>query len=773
MKQLLKNAKNIIAILILAITLNGCENTNDDNLPEVIAGFTHTINEISGTVTFINTTTDATKYVWDFGDGTTSTEINPIKSYASGTYTITLRAFNVSGASDTYEDTITILRKGPATLPINFDEANVIYNVTSFNGASFSIVDNPALSGTNDKASKVGKITNIGAAYEGIYLNLGTQVDLSSNKTIKMNFWSNSAVDVLLKLEDGTAAAVEVTTNHKGTGWESISFNFNSSAKYTKFTLFVDGPGTKAGNFYFDDVMQIQTPPPPCAEEAAETLSAATLNMTFKTDLTANFINDGANFKWVFNPKSDTGINTSCKVGEITKLGANPWDNTQYNLSSKLDFNANAGLKIKVYSAKAGFKVRIKLEEIGNAGNNTELEVTSTKTNEWEELTFPFASTHSGKFNKIVLFFDLNANNKDVYYFDDLKVYAATVAACVTDPIETLTATGLNMTFKTDLTANFINDGANFKWVNNPKSDTGINTSCKVGEITKQGANPWDNTQYNLSSKLDFNANAGLKIKVYSAKAGFKVRIKLEEIGNAGNNTELEVTSTKTNEWEELTFPFASTHSGKFNKIVLFFDLNANNKDVYYFDDLKVYASGGGGGGTCPAPPAGDLIPNGNFEAGDGCWELINNGGLVTISSTESSGSGSKSGQIDTATFKNPGIKQTRFAVGNVLPNRSYRVTFDIKASASKPLVDGAVFQAFVFSEGVDGGSTAATQHILVQGLGSVSTSWESKSYTFTSGAAANNVAGGFSFLAELVCGGAGTCDGIINIDNVSIKLVP
>jgi len=607
MKQLLKNAKNIIAILILAITLNGCENTNDDNLPEVIAGFTHTINEISGTVTFINTTTDATKYVWDFGDGTTSTEINPIKSYASGTYTITLRAFNVSGASDTYEDTITILRKGPATLPINFDEANVIYNVTSFNGASFSIVDNPALSGTNDKASKVGKITNIGAAYEGIYLNLGTQVDLSSNKTIKMNFWSNSAVDVLLKLEDGTAAAVEVTTNHKGTGWESISFNFNSSAKYTKFTLFVDGTGTKAGNFYFDDVMQIQTPPPPCAEEAAETLSAATLNMTFKTDLTANFINDGANFKWVFNPKSDTGINTSCKVGEITKLGANPWDNTQYN----------------------------------------------------------------------------------------------------------------------------------------------------------------------LSSKLDFNANAGLKIKVYSAKAGFKVRIKLEEIGNAGNNTELEVTSTKTNEWEELTFPFASTHSGKFNKIVLFFDLNANNKDVYYFDDLKVYASGGGGGGTCPAPPAGDLIPNGNFEAGDGCWELINNGGLVTISSTESSGSGSKSGQIDTATFKNPGIKQTRFAVGNVLPNRSYRVTFDIKASASKPLVDGAVFQAFVFSEGVDGGSTAATQHILVQGLGSVSTSWESKSYTFTSGAAANNVAGGFSFLAELVCGGAGTCDGIINIDNVSIKLVP
>ena len=76
-----------------------------------------------------------------------------------------------------------------------------------------------------------------------------------------------------------------------------------------------------------------------------------------------------------------------------------------------------------------------------------------------------------------------------------------------------------------------------------------------------------------------------------------------------------------------------------------------------------------------------------------------------------------------------------------------------------------------MFSEGVDGGSTAATQHIIEGGLGSVSTSWETKTYTFISGAAPANVEGGFSFLAELVCGGAGTCDGIINIDNVSITV--
>ena len=110
-----------------------------------------------------------------------------------------------------------------------------------------------------------------------------------------MNFWSNSAVDVLLKLENGTAAAVEKTTRHTGTGWETISFNFNSSAKYSKLTLFVDAAGTKAGAFYIDDIMQIQTPPPPCLEETAESMSAASLNVTFKTDQTANIIKDGAN----------------------------------------------------------------------------------------------------------------------------------------------------------------------------------------------------------------------------------------------------------------------------------------------------------------------------------------------------------------------------------------------------------------------------------------------------------------------------------------------
>ncbi len=767
MKQLLKTAKAIITILILALSLNGCENNDTENLPEVIAGFTHTINENSGTVTFINTTTDATKYIWDFGDGTTSTEINPIKSYASGTYTITLRAFNVSGASDTYEDTITILRKGPASLPINFDEANVFYNFTAFSGAAFEIVENPSVSGTNNKASKVGKITNIGALAEGIFINLGTQVDLISNKTIKMNFWSNSAVDVLLKLENGTAAAVEVTTRHTGTGWESISFNFNSSAKYSKLTLFVDPAGTKAGAFYFDDIIQIQTPLPPCLDETAESMSAASLNVTFKSDQTANIIKDGANFEWAFNPKSGAGINTSCKAGKVTKTATNPWDNVQINLDAKLDFNTHSGLKIKVFSAVPGFKVLLKLEDKANAGINTELELTTTKTNEWEELSFPFASTQTGKYNKIVLIFDLATKNTNTYYFDDLTFYGTGGGgggACAAETAESMSAASLNVTFKTDQTAKIIKDGASFEYVTNPKSDTGINTSCKVGKVTNLGINPWDNVQIDLDAKLDFTTHSGLKMKVYSLKAGTKVTMKLEEIGAAGNNSgDIAATRTKTGEWEELSFPFPSTASGKYNKIVIFFDLENKDTDTYYFDDLTFYGTGTGGGGGGGGTATGDIASNGGFELGnlDG-WAVYKNGGVVDAINTDSKTGTWSAKLVADPNGKNPTLKQERKGAGGIKAGDRVKITFDYKGALAG--ISGAYsIQSFV--EAANG--VNQTVNITV-----VPTStWQTFTTTYTVNA--GDVSGGITLEFVAICGGVAGCNSTLFLDNVSVIINP
>ncbi|NNK19200.1 MAG: hypothetical protein HKP49_08625 [Maribacter sp.] len=141
-------------------------------------------------------------------------------------------------------------------LPIDFDCSTITYDFATFNGASYSVVDNPDLSGVNNVASKVGEIVNIGGAFEGGAFTLDTPVDFSTDKAITMKFYSTVGVDILLKFE-GAGAPVETTATHGGTGWEQLTFEFTTSDQFGTLVLFVDGPGTTAGTFYMDDIEQV------------------------------------------------------------------------------------------------------------------------------------------------------------------------------------------------------------------------------------------------------------------------------------------------------------------------------------------------------------------------------------------------------------------------------------------------------------------------------------------------------------------------------------
>jgi hypothetical protein len=58
-----------------------------------VADFTYTVSELQ--VAFGNLTQNATHYSWNFGDGTTSSELNPTHQYAkSGTYLVELHVDN-------------------------------------------------------------------------------------------------------------------------------------------------------------------------------------------------------------------------------------------------------------------------------------------------------------------------------------------------------------------------------------------------------------------------------------------------------------------------------------------------------------------------------------------------------------------------------------------------------------------------------------------------------------------------------------------------------
>ncbi len=103
------------------------------------AQFTDTAN-IGNTVSFTNTSTSATSYLWDFGDSNTSTSPDPTHTYtSSGTYAVRLIAFN-SSCSDTTYATVN-------TSPTS------VGNVTTTN-SDFIIWPNPAKDMVNIQSSK-------------------------------------------------------------------------------------------------------------------------------------------------------------------------------------------------------------------------------------------------------------------------------------------------------------------------------------------------------------------------------------------------------------------------------------------------------------------------------------------------------------------------------------------------------------------------------------------------------------------------------------------
>ena len=64
----------------------------------------------ASTWNFVDQTTGATSWVWDFGNGSTSTQQNPINTYTgAGTYTVTLTATDSHGCVDTVQSIVTVL----------------------------------------------------------------------------------------------------------------------------------------------------------------------------------------------------------------------------------------------------------------------------------------------------------------------------------------------------------------------------------------------------------------------------------------------------------------------------------------------------------------------------------------------------------------------------------------------------------------------------------------------------------------------------------------
>lgn len=132
---------------------NGCSNTTSSTptvvgsqFPDVGADFTFTpqtgLPPVN--VVFTNTTTNGVSYVWDFGNGSTSTLQDPTNTYSTGgAYVITMVATDINGCTDTALYTVTFDGESVLIIPNIFtpngDGVNDLLRITAQSIDTFSM----------------------------------------------------------------------------------------------------------------------------------------------------------------------------------------------------------------------------------------------------------------------------------------------------------------------------------------------------------------------------------------------------------------------------------------------------------------------------------------------------------------------------------------------------------------------------------------------------------------------------------------------------------
>lgn len=304
----------------------------------------------------------------------------------------------------------------------------------------------------------------------------------------------------------------------------------------------------------------------------------------------------------ITNP-DQSGINTTSNVLEIQKpAGSQVWAGASMPLDNPIDFATNGTtLTIKVWSPRAGVPFLFKTEDPSSPpdgnGNPTvfaEVIATTTKANEWEELSFDM-TTYGGfsttiNYENAIIFPDFgNMGQGESFYFDDIEFASKKFPINFETSSLTYTWTGFgDPGFGPIPTA----------IITNP-DQSGINTSGTVLEIQKPtNSQVWAGASMPLDAPVDFTYGTTVKIKVWSPRAGVPFLLKMEDLnsppdGNGNPSVFVEVTGTTNtaNGWEEVSFDLTSfgafSTSIEYGNVIVFPDFGSLGQgETFYFDDF-------------------------------------------------------------------------------------------------------------------------------------------------------------------------------------------
>ena len=423
----------------------------------------------------------------------------------------------------------------------------------------------------------VWKLTNVD--FIGMVTNYGAGVDLSSMEMMHIDYWVPEGVDNELSVKivntvDTGEDIESLGTTVAGT-WQSIDidmtgFDGGNLANKEKITqLLIDSEGI-AGVVYIDNFYFYKAPSVP--------FNGVT-PITFEDNFQLSSF-DGGDISAIANPDA-SGINTSSRVLKMVKNAGQIWAGSKITITEPFDFS-NTTVKLKVWSPRAGLNLLLKFEDDQGWPNtvaSAEITATTTVSNAWEELTFDFSGIDTSiAFYNLVLIMDNGTQGDGT---TDYTIYVDDIS----------TSPEFNLEPKVGLSGF---DGGDISITNNP--DTVGNMSGRVAKMVKNAGQVWAGSKITVNSPFSFVGGTGVKVKVWSPRAGLNLLLKFEDATPWPNTTaSAEVTATTTSSgWQELTFNFSGINTGiEFTNLVLIMD-NGTQGDgtdnfTIYIDDITQF----------------------------------------------------------------------------------------------------------------------------------------------------------------------------------------
>ena len=312
-------------------------------------------------------------------------------------------------------------------------------------------------------------------------------------------------------------------------------------------------------------------------------LSAQALPFDFESSTSGMVGYDGASFTIVANPSS-VG-NSSANVAKIVKVNAaDLWAGGKITSVSSLNFTSASSsvLSMKVYTTQpVGTVIKVKLE----SPYTSEVDAVTTVSGAWETLTFDFGiPAPSGSVDLVIMPQPFTPGGGNTFYIDDIEQVAGVIAT---------QRLGLPVTFESGTTARHFFDFESAIMTSLPNPDIDVdNGSANVGKIVRYLGAPYGGSKITFTNNLDFVNSPVITMKVWtSAPIGTNVTLKAEK---PFWGEERSVQTTKTEEWETLSFDFTNAPTDM-PTLALLFDFVAGSSNVgdgsatstFYFDEIK------------------------------------------------------------------------------------------------------------------------------------------------------------------------------------------